>query len=87
MAEAGAPFSMSGKIEASTADPARPEARRLIAIVAYEGVEALDVAGPAGVFERAEALRPGNYEVVIASAGGGTVATSGARSTPWSMYL
>jgi len=49
----------------------------MVAIIVYEGVEALDVAGPAGVFERAEALRPGTYEVVIASATGGAVATSG----------
>ncbi len=69
---------MSGNITQTTADPARPAVRRAVVLLVYDGVEALDVAGPAGVFERAEALRPGSYEVIIASVGGGTVATSGA---------
>ena len=71
---------MNGGNEKTTADIANRPVRRTIAIIVFDGVEALDVAGPAGVFERAEALRPGSYEVIIASLHGGSVATSGALS-------
>jgi len=69
---------MNGGNDKTAADPAKAPARRTIAIVVFDGVEILDAAGPAGVFERAEALRPGSYEVIIASLLGGRVATSGA---------
>ena len=68
---------MSGGNDKSTAEHAKPTLRRTIAILVYDGVEALDVAGLAGVFERAEALRPGNYDVIIASLRGGRITTSG----------
>jgi transcriptional regulator GlxA family with amidase domain len=68
---------MYGGNDKDTAVYASPTGRRSIVILAYDGVEGLDVAGPAGVFDRAEALRPGSYEVIIASLAGGPVATSG----------
>lgn len=69
---------MNGGNDKPTADHATRTDRRTIAIIVFDGLEALDAAGPAGVFERAEALRPGSYEVLIASAAGGRVRTSGA---------
>lgn len=47
-----------------------------VALVAFDGVEVLDIAGPASVFGRAESLRPGSYRVHVASPRGGTVPTS-----------
>lgn len=32
-----------------------------VVLVAFDGVEALDVTGPASVFSKAELLRPGTY--------------------------
>lgn len=46
-------------------------------IVAFDRVEAIDVAGPASIFSKAEAMHPGSYRVHIASPRGGTVVTSG----------
>ena len=69
---------MNGGNDNLTADFAKRADRRTIAIIVFDGLEALDAAGPAGVFERAEALRPGSYQVMIASATGGRVKTSGA---------
>ena len=68
---------MSGGNSKPTADRAK-SGRRTVAILVFDGVEALDVAGPAGVFNRAEALQPGTYDLMIASCRGGTIATSGA---------
>lgn len=45
-------------------------------MVAFEGVQALDVTGPASVFTTANRHRPGAYEVVVASPRGGEVASS-----------
>ena len=53
-----------------------------IVLVAFAGVEAIDVAGPASVFSKAEALRPGSYRLRIASPSGGTVATNAGLSLP-----
>jgi hypothetical protein len=44
-----------------------------IVLVAFDGVEAIDVAGPASVFTKAEQMRPGNYRLHIASPAGGAV--------------
>jgi len=68
---------MNGKNDKEAAVSARPSACRTVVIVVYDGVEGLDVAGPAGVFDRAEAIRPGSYKVIIASLDGGRVTTSG----------
>ncbi|VTU23562.1 Carnitine catabolism transcriptional activator [Variovorax sp. PBS-H4] len=51
-----------------------------IVLVVFDGVEAIDVAGPASVFTKAEQMRPGNYRLHIASPPGGTVATNGGLS-------
>jgi transcriptional regulator GlxA family with amidase domain len=48
---------------------------RRIVLVAFDGVEALDVTGPASVFSRAQRTEPGAYELVLASARGGAVRT------------
>ena len=47
-----------------------------VVLVAFDGVEAIDVAGPGSVFSKAEALRPGTYRLTIASPAGGTVLTN-----------
>jgi transcriptional regulator GlxA family with amidase domain len=64
---------------AETAKPAgNPPSRRRIIVIAFPGVQTLDVAGPVEVFTRANRLA-GNrlYTVVVASIRGGLVATSG----------
>jgi transcriptional regulator GlxA family with amidase domain len=55
----------------------RPEPRRIV-IVAYEGVQILDVTGPAEVFSAASRLAPDRrYTVEIVAPGGGAVRSSG----------
>lgn len=54
--------------------PAIP-ARNVVLIV-FDGVEAIDIAGPASVFSKAEELRPGSYRLHIASPRGQTVRTN-----------
>lgn len=49
---------------------------RTIVLIAFDGVEVIDVAGPASVFSKAEELRPGSYGLHLASPGGGTVTTN-----------
>ncbi len=49
-------------------------------LVAFDGVEAIDIAGPASVFSKAEAIHPGSYRVHVASPGGGSVVTSASLS-------
>jgi hypothetical protein len=40
---------------------------RDIVLVAFDGAEAIDIAGPASVFSKAELLHPGTYQLHIAS--------------------
>jgi len=47
--------------DAEAAIPARD-----VALVAFGGVEAIDVAGPASIFSKAEAMHPGSYRVHVA---------------------
>jgi transcriptional regulator GlxA family with amidase domain len=47
-----------------------------VVLVVFDGAEAIDIAGPASVFSKAELLHPGTYRLHIASAGGGTVDTN-----------
>lgn len=47
-----------------------------VVLVAFDGAEAIDVAGPASVFAKAEHLRPGTYRLHTASPTGGTVRTN-----------
>lgn len=57
------------------ADPASE-----VVLVAFDGVEAIDIAGPASVFSKAERLHPGSYRLHIASPAGGNVLTNGGLS-------
>jgi transcriptional regulator GlxA family with amidase domain len=52
------------------------EARRLVAVLAFERVQLLDVAGPVQVFASANDEGGAPYRIVIASRAGGTVCTS-----------
>jgi transcriptional regulator GlxA family with amidase domain len=47
-----------------------------IVLVAFDGAEAIDIAGPASVFSKAELLHPGTYRLHIASPAGGSVHTN-----------
>lgn len=47
-----------------------------IVIVAFDGAEAIDIAGPASVFSKAEMMHPGTYRLHIASPAGGSVQTN-----------
>lgn len=49
---------------------------RDIVLVAFDGAEAIDIAGPASVFSKAELLHPGTYRLHIASPVGGSVQTN-----------
>jgi len=51
-----------------------------VVLVAFDGVEAIDVSGPASVFSKAEGLCPGSYRLHIASPQGGTVLTNAGLS-------
>lgn len=47
-----------------------------VVIIVFEGVEALDVTGPASVFAAANDMRPGSYAITLGSIAGGEVVTS-----------
>jgi transcriptional regulator GlxA family with amidase domain len=49
-----------------------------VVLVAFEGVQVLDLTGPASVFSTANHLRPGSYRVVIGSPRGGELVTDSA---------
>jgi len=49
---------------------------RRIILVIFEGLQSLDLTGPCEVFAAAARLRPGAYEIVVASAAGGQVCSS-----------
>lgn len=51
-----------------------------VVLVAFEGAEVIDVAGPASVFSKAEQLRPGTYRLHTASPTGGMVVTNAGLS-------
>ncbi|MCM5682191.1 DJ-1/PfpI family protein [Schlegelella sp. S2-27] len=51
-----------------------------IVLVAFDGVEPIDVAGPASVFSKAESMRPGSYRLHIASPTGHAVLTNAGLS-------
>ncbi|KLN54061.1 GlxA family transcriptional regulator [Variovorax paradoxus] len=51
-----------------------------VVLVVFDGVEVIDVAGPASVFSKAGQMRPGSYRLHIASPAGGTVSTNGGLS-------
>jgi len=49
---------------------------KTVVIVAFNGVQVLDVTGPSSVFSSVERDRPGSYKIVIASPHGGTIETN-----------
>lgn len=51
-------------------------AARHVVLVVFDGAEAIDVAGPASVFSKAEQMRPGAYRLHVASPRGGDVTTN-----------
>ena len=59
--------------KASTAAAPGP---RHVVIAVFDGAEAIDVAGPASVFAKAEQLHAGSYKLHLASASGGNVTTN-----------
>ncbi|HRO62007.1 MAG TPA: DJ-1/PfpI family protein, partial [Burkholderiaceae bacterium] len=65
---------LAGK-DAEAADPASE-----IVVVAFDGVEAIDIGAAASVFSKAAQLHPGRYSLQIASPDGGTVITNSGLS-------
>lgn len=57
------------------ADEAATPAKHVVMVV-FDGAEAIDVAGPASVFSKAEQMHPGTYRLHVASPRGGDVATN-----------
>ncbi|RSZ44329.1 MULTISPECIES: DJ-1/PfpI family protein [unclassified Variovorax] len=49
---------------------------RTVVLVAFDGVEVLDVAGPASAFSKATELVPDAYRLVVASPDGGSITTN-----------
>ena len=64
------------KSTAMTAKLRAAEPPRQVVLLAFEGVEILDVAGPASVFGKAAQLAPGSYRVATVSPAGGAVCTN-----------
>ena len=60
----------------SAAIPANPGPCREVVLLAFDGVEALDIAAPASAFSKAALHQPGAYRVTLASPHGGSVRTS-----------
>lgn len=60
----------------SNEEDARIHAARHVVVVVFDGVESLDVSGPASAFTKAEALVPGAYRVTLVSPQGGGVQTN-----------
>lgn len=55
---------------------------RRVVIVVFPGVQTLDVTGPAEVFRTASLIKPPGYEVTVAAADGGPLATSTVSFVP-----
>ena len=49
---------------------------KTIVIIAFDGVQLLDVTGPADVFAKADQLRPDSYRLIITSPTGGEIVTN-----------
>ncbi|WP_246178020.1 DJ-1/PfpI family protein [Pandoraea horticolens] len=63
---------MSANVQPAGTDPVS----RHIVIVAFDGVEAIDVTGPASAFAKASLAVPAAYRLTVASPHGGNVNTS-----------
>lgn len=61
-------------------DEEAADSARNIVLVVFDGAEAIDIAGPASVFSKAELLHPGKYRLHIASPSGGCVRTNAGLS-------
>lgn len=72
------PMPDKDKSTASSANHAPGAAARQVLLLAFEGVEVLDVAGPASVFAKAAEFVPGSYRIATVSPAGGTVRTNSA---------
>jgi len=59
----------------SAKTPGRSASRRVV-LVAFDGVEPLDISGPSTVFARANLMQPGAYDIVHAAPCTPTVATT-----------
>lgn len=64
------------KSTASSANTAPAPVARQVLLLAFEGVEVLDVAGPASVFAKAAEFVPGSYRITTVSPAGGVVRTN-----------
>ena len=76
---------MSSRNDECTADPALAGAglsapAKRIALVVFDGVEVLDIAGPASVFAMANDCVPGTYDFLMLAAAEGLVTTSAGLS-------
>jgi transcriptional regulator GlxA family with amidase domain len=58
-----------------------------VVFIVFDGVEAIDIAGPASVFSKAEQLRPGSYRLHVASPAGHTVLTNSGLSLAGTLRL
>lgn len=67
---------MPARNDECAADSAKGALARRVALVVFDGVELLDVAGPASVFAKANEQAPGAYELCVLAAAEGMVATS-----------
>jgi transcriptional regulator GlxA family with amidase domain len=68
--------------DAEAAVPARN-----VVFIVFDGVEVIDVAGPASVFSKAEELCPGTYRLQVASPTGKTVLTNSGLSLAGTLEL
>lgn len=66
------------KSTASSAIPTPAPPARQVVVLAFDGVEVLDVAGPASVFAKAAECVPGTYRIATVSPAGGVVRTNAA---------
>ncbi len=65
------------KTAKSTADSDKfPSHQRMVVVLVFDGVEAIDVAGPSSVFSQASLYVPGAYSLSIASPFGGHVVSN-----------
>lgn len=58
-----------------------------VVFIVFDGVEAIDIAGPASVFSKAEAWCPGTYRLHVASPAGKTVLTNSGLSLAGTLEL
>jgi transcriptional regulator GlxA family with amidase domain len=67
---------MSGRNDKQSAFSATRARPRRIVLIAFDGVEPVDISGPSSVFGRAAFMAPGSYDVIHASPHGGKVTSA-----------